>query len=1213
MPNDRLSGWRKYLSLRTVLVAPFLLQMILVVAIVGFLSYRNGQQAVQSVAFRLCLEISDRIQQELETLLTAPHVVHESTAAAVELGHIDLRDLTGLREYFWQQVNILPNVKDIGMGNAQGEVVAASGAIGKGETRLSDATTDYSLEVYVVDPSGQPLTLRNRVPNFNPQERPWYQAAASAGQPTWTDIYPTFGELGLAISAVRPLYSEQEELEAVLYNLFHLSHIGDFLQTLEIGQTGQSFIIEPNGLLVATSTGEALLYERNADRERLQAIASSDAVTRSTSQHLLSQFGDFQSVPDSTQIRFQIDQRPYFLQVQTFQDGKGLDWIVAVVVPEADFMAQIYTSTRNTVLLCLLALAIAAIAGIVTARWITNPIAQVIKASNSMAEGRLSQRITATAPHETQQLAQAFNSMADRLNASFAELEAKNSDLQRMDQLKDEFLANTSHELRTPLNGMIGIAESMLAGATGNLSGEQTQNLTLLTQSGKRLVSLINDILDFAKLRHHELQLRLQPVSLREVVDVVLSLNRMMIGPKPLELHNHVAADLPLVQADENRLQQILHNLISNAIKFTPEGYVEVTAEVLDTDPAMVNVSVVDTGIGIPEDKYDRLFEAFEQVEGAADRRYGGTGLGLAITRNLVQLHGGTIAVASTPGRGSVFSFELPIHPRQTGVPVRAHLGVQIPVERPSNQSLSDRAVEHDRSFVAATAQTVLPSLTNTAPQVSAHTTTPQILVVDDEPVNLQVMRNFLKLQNYTLSFASDGPTALEKLDSGTIPDLILLDVMMPRMTGYEVVQMIRQHYPAEHLPIILLSARNQAKDIVLGLESGANDYLAKPINRDELMARIQTHLHIRQLVEETIQLTVAHERQLAQFLDALPVGVAVHRADGSLVYFNQAAKQILQTDLVQRPDTATLSDTYHVYQAGTENLYPTAELPGFLALQGKSVRRDDLEVHLEDAIIPLEVLGIPIMNAQGTIEYTITTFQNISERKQAEQILADYSRQLEQDVQHRTTELAQANQQLQAEIQERQRAERKLQVANQELQRLATVDGLTQVANRRYFDSQLQQEWKRLLREEQPLSLILFDVDYFKRYNDHYGHQAGDDCLVQIAQVARQSCQRTADLIARYGGEEFAVILPNTDQTGAITVAVRIRQSLQAQAIPHVQSEVSNIVSVSLGLASMIPMADTPPEVLIAAADQALYAAKRQGRDRYVVQHPGTDPESAQ
>ncbi len=174
------------------------------------------------------------------------------------------------------------------------------------------------------------------------------------------------------------------------------------------------------------------------------------------------------------------------------------------------------------------------------------------------------------------------------------------------------------------------------------------------------------------------------------------------------------------------------------------------------------------------------------------------------------------------------------------------------------------------------------------------------------------------------------------------------------------------------------------------------------------------------------------------------------------------------------------------------------------------------------------------------------------------------------------------------------------LEDANHELQRLASVDGLTQLANRRRFDEYLQQEWQRMLREQIPLSLILCDIDCFKLFNDTYGHQAGDDCLRQVANIIQQAARRAIDLPARYGGEEFAVVLPNTEQEGAILVAQEIQLGVKRLAIAHASSKVTPVVTVSLGVASTIPSTITSPELLITAADKALYQAKAEGRDRF-------------
>ncbi|RYG63999.1 diguanylate cyclase [bacterium] len=221
------------------------------------------------------------------------------------------------------------------------------------------------------------------------------------------------------------------------------------------------------------------------------------------------------------------------------------------------------------------------------------------------------------------------------------------------------------------------------------------------------------------------------------------------------------------------------------------------------------------------------------------------------------------------------------------------------------------------------------------------------------------------------------------------------------------------------------------------------------------------------------------------------------------------------------------------------------------------------------------------------------------SELEIANHSLSELNRNLESRVAQRTTELVQANSQLIKEVDEREQAEQALVVSNQELERLAKVDGLTQIANRRTFDDQLRSEWSRLSREGAVLSLILFDIDFFKRYNDFYGHQAGDACLIQLAATVSEVVKRPADLVARYGGEEFAVILPETDSAGAIAVAQQIREAILQQAIPHELSDASDTVSVSVGVATCIPNSQERPDLLIEKADQALYRAKDQGRNR--------------
>ena len=397
--------------------------------------------------------------------------------------------------------------------------------------------------------------------------------------------------------------------------------------------------------------------------------------------------------------------------------------------------------------------------------------------------------------------------------------------LLRADALKDEFLANTSHELRTPLNGIIGIGQSMIDGATGILNDEQRSNLAMIVASGRRLGNLVNDVLDFSKLRHEKIELRCRPTDLYFLAELVLTVSRTLVGKRPLRLFNRIDADVPLVEADEDRVQQILFNLVGNAIKFTPGGAVEVSAR---TRGDWLDVTVSDTGPGIARERFDSIFDSFSQGDGSVAREHGGTGLGLAITRQLVELHGGTIGVESELGAGARFTFGMPLSRTS-----RAMFAVEHRLDTPASRVLADAQLADPvgRAQVQADRNNGY-----------------RILVVDDEPANLQALVNFLSLASFQVETAADGEQALQYLASEKRCDIVLLDVMMPRMSGFEVCQKIRASRSQVDLPVILLTAKNRVLDLVNGFAAGANDYLTKPFASDELLARVNVHLELAKI-----------------------------------------------------------------------------------------------------------------------------------------------------------------------------------------------------------------------------------------------------------------------------------------------------------------------------------------------------------------------------
>lgn len=397
--------------------------------------------------------------------------------------------------------------------------------------------------------------------------------------------------------------------------------------------------------------------------------------------------------------------------------------------------------------------------------------------------------------------------------------------LKRIDRLKDEFLANTTHELRTPLYGMIGIAESLRDGVAGEPNPILKYNLSLMINSGQRLANLLNDLLDYSKLKSHEIKLDLGPVRLQDATNVVMTLMEPLTRNKDVQLINMLPTDFPYAKADENRIQQIFYNLIGNAVKFTDAGTVTISGK---TDRENVIIKITDTGVGMSQEDLHIAFNEFEQGSQIKERPLGGTGLGLSITRNLLTLHGGEISLSSVPGKGTTVEFTLPIY--QEIVKGPHSISRYIEKKKPAH-------VEE-----LSTCKTVPDTIRG------------KILIADDDPVNIQILSNHLNLNGYQLVVAKDGEEALSLILNETSFDLVILDLMMPKRSGYEVCQELRKGYSLTELPVLILTARSQLKDVVMAFQSGANDYLIKPYFKEELLARVETLITLKKVMKDVIE-----------------------------------------------------------------------------------------------------------------------------------------------------------------------------------------------------------------------------------------------------------------------------------------------------------------------------------------------------------------------
>lgn len=288
-------------------------------------------------------------------------------------------------------------------------------------------------------------------------------------------------------------------------------------------------------------------------------------------------------------------------------------------------------------------------------RLVTSPLKRLVKTLRDVEGGNLSARAAIDRHNEIGQLGKAFNEMVTQLQASFDEIQKQNVELKTLDRLKNEFLANVSHEIRTPLHAIIGFSEGMVD--ESDINAEHKKYLQMILESSRSLNVLVGQLLDFSRIKAGKLQLQRESFSIEKVAALVLPLAQKLVGEKPVTVMNRIPKNLPLVWGEQGRVQQILLNLLENAVKFTERGEVSLTASEKGT---MLELIVRDTGIGIAGKKIPVIFDEFRQGDGSTRRKYGGTGLGLAIVKQLVALHGGEIWVESKEGKGSAFHFTLP-------------------------------------------------------------------------------------------------------------------------------------------------------------------------------------------------------------------------------------------------------------------------------------------------------------------------------------------------------------------------------------------------------------------------------------------------------------------------------------------------------------------------------------------------------------------------
>ncbi|MGB0561778.1 MAG: ATP-binding protein [Spirulinaceae cyanobacterium] len=825
------------LSLRLVLIVPFILQIMGAVGLVGYLSFRTGQKATNEVASQLRSEIANRIQENLEDFAETPHIIAQITQGDIDQGKLDITDLAVMERHLWKQVTLFEFLTFNSYGAEDGSYVGVNRDVQTGEIKIAIATPEQNHmgQNHKLDAQGQRTEDSDDIGYFDPRTRTWYRTAKETEQTSWYPIYKyvALDSLGVGISV--PLFNAENEFQGVLAVDMALAQISNFLNALEIGRTGRAFIVERDGNLVALS-GEAKPYQLDESRKdtRVKATESSSPLVQDTAQYLTTEFGGFDTFTQAQELSFVREGEKQFVKLLPFQDIEGLDWVIVVIIPEADFLEQINANTRTTVLLCALTLLVATGLGILTANRITQPIQQLNQASSKIAQGDLGQAVTVKGIQELETLGTAFNQMVGQLNTSFATLEQRveerTSELvvakekaEVANKAKSAFIANMSHELRTPMNAILGFAQLMLR--SQDIPKNQQENIGIINRSGEYLLTLINNVLDFSKVEAGKTTFNPRKFDLYRLLNEVEDIFALRADSQNLTLLFECAPDVPrYVQTDQTKLRQVLINLLSNALKFTTEGGVSVRIGVDSTvheaseqfvdqpEPVRLRFEVEDTGPGIAEAELVDLFEAFVQTQSGRQSQEG-TGLGLPISRQFVKLMGGEITAQSIVGEGTIFAFNILVNP------VR---GLDVEQERIQSRVMG----------------------------LVAGQPTYKILIVDDKPINRKLLIKLLQPLGFEVREAENGLRAIEVWEQWE-PHLIWMDMRMPVMDGHEAVTRIKGTTQGQATVVVALTASVFEEERAVLLSAGCDDFVRKPFREVTIFDVMHKHLGVQYVYEE--------------------------------------------------------------------------------------------------------------------------------------------------------------------------------------------------------------------------------------------------------------------------------------------------------------------------------------------------------------------------
>ncbi|MEG4320670.1 MULTISPECIES: ATP-binding protein [unclassified Microcoleus] len=716
--------------LQLVLIVPFVLQVFGAVGLVGYLSFKNGEKAVQDLGEQLMKRTSGEVDQHLTSYLSIPQQVSQLNANIIRMGLLDLRDRKTQGKYFWYQMQAY-DLSYISINLPNGEAAGASRYDGHTVTIDDIPTRTPSLPnnntTYSTDSHGNRTRILTTSP-WDTLNEPTYIEPVKAGKPMWVPIFtfydPSYPPY-IAASAARPVYDDNKKLIALVAADIHLSKLSEFLRNLDVSRSGQVFIMERDGMLIANSSQEEPFVVANKQIKRLKATDSANPVVRSIAQQIQQQIPDFHTITNTQKLNLDFQGEKYHVHIAPWRDKYGLDWLVVTCIPESSFMAQIYANTKTTILLCFGALAGAMSIGIFTSRWIAHPIRRLNQASKAIASGNLEQTVAPGNIAEINILGRSFNHMGEQLRESFIALENSNAELEERVEERTLDLKTALQELHRTQAQVIqsekmsslgqlvaGVAHEInnpVSFIHGNLTHvqEYTQNLLIFLQLYQQhYPNPVNEIqseaeeidLEFIqedlpkmlssmqlgtdRIRNIVLSLRnfsrtdevdLKSVNIHEGLDSTLMIlqHRLKARSERPEIHTiKNYANLPPVECYPGPLNQVFMNILSNAIDALEEKNARRNYQEIKDNPRQITIatSVIDAEwveIAIADNGAGIPKEIQQRIFDPffTTKPVGkGTGMGMSISYQIVtEKHGGKLECFSTVNEGTELAIKIPI------------------------------------------------------------------------------------------------------------------------------------------------------------------------------------------------------------------------------------------------------------------------------------------------------------------------------------------------------------------------------------------------------------------------------------------------------------------------------------------------------------------------------------------------------------------------